>query len=89
MEMSELKYHNHNDYPLLYIKEEQLAINSGRFLECRKCNILVATQVLVHCLICPHSPSGAGRPWASCIHIRQCTRACVTAITCTICSYVA
>ena len=27
----------------------------GRFLECRKCNILVATQALVHYLICPHS----------------------------------
>ena len=54
----------------------------GRFLECRKCNILVATQELVRCLICPHSPSGAERPRASCVHIRQRTRACVTTITC-------
>ena len=58
MEMLELKCHNHNDYPLLYKWVEWLAISSGRFLECRKCNISVATQVLVHCLICPHSPSG-------------------------------
>ena len=34
-------------------------LSSGRFLECWKCNILVATQALVHCLICPHLPLGA------------------------------
>ena len=32
--------------------------SSGRFLECWKCNMLVATQALVHCLICPHLPLG-------------------------------
>ena len=30
-----------------------------------KCYILVATQELVHCLICLHSPLGAVRPRAS------------------------
>ena len=30
----------------------------------QKCHILVATQALVHFLICPHLPSGAARPWA-------------------------
>jgi len=44
--------------------------------------ILVVTQAGVHCLICTHSPSGAERLQASCIHIRQCTPACVTTITC-------
>ena len=77
----ELKCHNHNDYPLLYKQAEQLAISLGRFLEYRKCNLLVATQALVHCLIGPHLPSGAARPRASYIHIRQCTCACVTTIT--------
>ena len=41
MEILKLKCHNHNDYPLLYIKAEWLAINLGRFLECQKCNIPV------------------------------------------------
>ena len=76
-----IQSHNHNEYPLLYKEAEILLSSSGRFLECRKCNILVATQELVRCLICPHSPSGAGRPRASCVHIRQRTRACVTTIT--------
>ena len=41
------------------------------------------TQEHVHFLdICPHLPSGAGYPQASCVHIRQCTHACVTTITC-------
>ena len=36
----------------------------------------------MHCLKCPHSPSGTAHSWVLCIHIRQCTHACVTAITC-------
>ena len=52
METLELKCHN---YPFLYKEAEKLTISSSRFLECRKCNILVATQALVHCLICPHT----------------------------------
>ena len=39
--------------------------------------VIVVTQALVHCLICPHSPKGAAHPQASCGHIRQCTHACV------------
>ena len=30
----------------------------GRFLECRKCNVLVVTQALVLCLICMPSAFG-------------------------------
>ena len=71
---------NHNDYPLLYKQPELLAISSGRFLECWKYNILVPTQTLINCLICLHSPLGAVRPQASCLHIRQCTHACITTI---------
>ena len=48
--------HNHNEYPLLYKEAEMSALSLGRFLECRKCYILVATQELVHCLICPWAP---------------------------------
>jgi len=46
-----------------------------------KCNILVVTQAGLHWLICMHSPLGAACPQASCVHIRQCTPACVTTIT--------
>ena len=37
---------NHNDYLLLYIEAEILAL---RLLDYRKCNILVTTQALVLC----------------------------------------
>ena len=33
------------------------------------------------CLIYTHSPSGAARPRASCVYIRQSTLACVITIT--------
>ena len=33
--------HNHNEYPLLYKEAELLTLVLGRFLECRKWNILV------------------------------------------------
>ena len=68
--------HNHNEYPLLYKEARDTSIKFGQILECQKCYILVATQELMHCLIYPHLPSG------SCVHIRQCTRACFTTITC-------
>ena len=37
----------------------------GRFLGCRKCKVLVTTQALVHCLICPHLPKSTQCPQAS------------------------
>ena len=73
--------HNHNQYLLLYKAAEHLASGLGRFWECRKWNILVITQALVLCLIYTHSPSGAARPRASCVYIRQSTLACVITIT--------
>ena len=36
----------------------------------------------MHYLICMHLPLGAVHPWALCLHIRLCTLACVTTITC-------
>ena len=62
--------HNHCQCLLLYKLAEQSTSGLGRFLECRKCNILVITQALVLCLIYMHSPSGAACPPASCIYIR-------------------
>ena len=59
--MFKYKSHNHNDYVLLYKGSEQWLSDLGRFLECQKCNILVATQALVLCLICP--PSGIMRTY--------------------------
>ena len=44
----------------------------------RKCSILVATQAPLRCLICLYSPSGTVHLWLLCVHIRQCTLACVT-----------
>ena len=44
--------------------------------------ILIATQAPMHCLICLHLLSGVEHPWALCVHIRQCTCACVKTITC-------
>ena len=58
-----------------------------QILECQKYNILVATQALMHYLICLHSFLGAAHPQASCIHIRQCTLACITTTTYGIPSY--
>ena len=43
----------------------------------------VPEVLLVHCLLCPHSPSDAACPRdRAYIRIRQCTHACVTIITC-------
>ena len=80
METLELKCHNHNDYPLLYKKAEQLAISLGRFLEYRKCNISCNTCTGT-CALPNMFALTLGHH--ACVHIRQCTRAYVTAITCT------
>jgi len=32
--------------------------------------------------MCTHSSSGAVHPRVSCVHIKQCTPACITTITC-------
>ena len=66
--MSELKF-------LKIIKISSKKISDG--FGCWKWHILVITQALVRCLIYMHSPSGAVRPWASCIYIRQRILACV------------
>ena len=48
----EIESHNHNEYPLLY-KEAEISMSSlGKFLECRKCYILLVTCALVIYLIC-------------------------------------
>ena len=48
----EIESHNHNEYPLLY-KEAEISTSSlGKFLECRKCYILLVTCALVIYLIC-------------------------------------
>ena len=57
--------HNHNEYPLLYKEAELLTSVLGRFLECRKWNILVITWALGIFLIYMPAPSGLG------IYIRQ------------------
>ena len=46
-------------------------------------HIIVATQSLVVCLICPPSALGHNGPRASGVRIRQTTHACVTTINCT------
>ena len=77
----EIESHNHNEYPLLY-KEAEISTSSlGKFLECRKCYILLVTCALVIYLICMPSALGACGPRASGIHIRQIPRAHVTTIT--------
>ena len=48
----EIESHNHNEYPLLY-KEVEISTSSlGKFLECRKCYILLITCALAIYLIC-------------------------------------
>ena len=48
----EIESHNHNEYPSLY-KEAEISTSSfGKFLECRKCYILLVTCALVIYLIC-------------------------------------
>ena len=73
--------HYHNPHLLLYKPAEHFPSSLGRFLECRKCNILVIIQALMPCLIHMHSPSGAASPRTSCIYIRQSTLACVITYT--------
>ena len=54
----EIESHNHNEYPLLY-KEAEISTSSlGKFLECRKCYILLVTCALVIYLICMPSALG-------------------------------
>ena len=62
--------HNHNEYPLLYKEAELLTPVLGRFLECRKWNILVITWALGIFLIYMPAPSGL-RPSGLGIYIRQ------------------
>ena len=42
----EIESHNHNEYPLLYKEAEILTLSLGKFLECRKCYILLVTCAL-------------------------------------------
>ena len=67
--------HNHNEYPLLYKETELLTSVLGRFLECRKWNILVITWALGIFLIYMPTPLGLG------IYIRQIPLAHVITIT--------
>ena len=62
--------HNHNEYPLLYKEAKLLTSVLGRFLECRKWNILVITWALGIFLIYMPAPSGL-RPSGLGIYIRQ------------------
>ena len=48
----EIEPHNHNECPLLYKEEEISTSGLGKFLECRKCDILLVTCALVIYLIC-------------------------------------
>ena len=73
--------HNHCQCLLLYKLAEQWTSGLGRFLQCRKCSILVITQAPVLCLIYMHSPLGTARHWALCVYIRQNTLACVITYT--------
>ena len=55
---NKIEPHNHNEYPLLY-KEAEISMSSlGKFLECRKCYILLVTCALVIYLICMPSALG-------------------------------
>ena len=72
--------HNHNEYPLLYKKAELLTSVLGKFLECRKWNILVITWALGIFLIYMPVPSGL-RPSGLGIYIRQIPLAHVITIT--------
>ena len=72
----EIESHNHNKYPLLY-KEAEISTSSlGKFLECRRCYILLVTCALMIYLICMPSALGPAG-----IHIRQIPCAHVTTIT--------
>ena len=66
----EIEPHNHNEYPLLYKEAEILKSSLGRFLECRKWNILVITWALgifliyIYIYICPRPRACGPRAWA-------------------------
>ena len=49
---NEIEPHNHNEYPLLYKEVEISTLGLGKFLECRRCYILLVTCALVIYLIC-------------------------------------
>ena len=71
--------HNHNEYPLLYKEAEILKSTLGRFLECRKWNILVIMWARGIFLI--YMPVSSGlRPSGLGIYIRQIPRAHVITI---------
>ena len=74
--------HNHNEYLLLYKEAEILKSTLGRFLECRKWNILVITWALGICLIYMPAPLPLGLwPSGLGIYIRQIPLAHVITIT--------
>ena len=64
----EIDPHNHNEYPLLYKEAEILKSSLGRFLECRKWNILVITWALGIFLIYARAlgPAALGNPSCPC-----------------------
>ena len=72
--------HNHNEYPLLYKEAKLLTSILGKFLECRKWNILVITWALGIFLIYMPVPSGL-QPSGLGIYIRQIPLAHVITIT--------
>ena len=43
--MFKYKNHNQNGYPFLYKGAKLWSIGLGRFLECRKCNILILPYI--------------------------------------------
>ena len=63
----EIEPHNHNEYLLLYTEAKILTSSLCKFLECRKCYILLVTYALVIYLICMSEARGP-QPF---IHIKQ------------------
>ena len=81
METLELRCHNHNDYPLLYKIGRAVSNKFGQIFrvpEVKHSSCNTGTRAL---LDMSALPLGAAHPWASCVHIRQCTCASVTTIT--------
>ena len=73
----EIESHNHNEHPLLYKEAEILTSSLGKFLECRKCYIIITCNMCTRDLPDIYALS----PRASGIHIRQIPRTHVTTIT--------
>ena len=47
---------------------EKSLVGLGDFYSARRCYITYVTCAVVICLICPHSHSGAARPWLECTY---------------------